>query len=173
MNYAAFLRGINVGGKKKIPMAELRTMATELGYTDVATYINSGNLVFASAKKPATLEKELSTGLKSTFGHSVDVCVRSQVELKKILAANPYPDGDPSKVTVAFLTAAPPAGAADRIAGLAKDHEPFTIAGTVVYVHYANGLGRSELAEKFSKTVGVSATVRNIRTVEKVLGLMG
>ena len=130
-------------------------------------------------RSPPTLEKELSTGLKSTFGHSVDVCVRSQAELKKILAANPYPDGDPSKVTVAFLTASPPAGAADRIAGLAKDHEPFTIwsgkdgAGTVVYVHYGNGLGRSELAEKFSKTVGVSATVRNIRTVEKVLGLMG
>jgi uncharacterized protein (DUF1697 family) len=171
--YAAFLRGINVGGAKKVPMARLRALAEGLGYSEVATYINSGNLVFGSTKKPATLERELASAIKDEFGFSVDVCVRSRAGLTKILAANPYPDGEPSKVTVAFLAARAPAGAADRLATLAKEHEPFTVAGTEVYVHYGQGLGTSELAEKFAKLVGVSATVRNVRTVEKVLALMG
>jgi uncharacterized protein (DUF1697 family) len=171
--YAAFLRGINVGGNKSVPMAKLRELAEELGYADVATYINSGNLVFTATKKPAALEKELAKAIQATFGFGVDVCVRSQVQLKKILAANPYPDGDASKVTVAFLASKPPAGVEDRLAALATEHEPFTVAGTEVYVHYGQGLGKSALAEKFAKLVGVSATVRNVRTIEKVLGLMG
>ena len=169
--YAAFLRGINVGGNKSVPMAKLRQLAEDLGYSNVATYINSGNLVFSATRKPAALEKELSKSIQTTFGFDVDVCVRSLAHLKKILAANPYPDGDLSKVTVAFLSATPPAGVEDRLAAQAAEHEPFTVAGTEVYVHYGEGLGKSALAEKFAKLVGVSATVRNVRTIEKVIAL--
>jgi uncharacterized protein (DUF1697 family) len=170
--YAAFLRGINVGGAKKVPMADLRTVAQDLGYTDVATYINSGNLVFASTKKPRTLEKELAAALEDRFGFGVDVCVRSSTQLRKILAANPYPDGEASKVTVAFLASTAPASAAERLAAVAAEHEPFVVAGTEVYVHYGRGLGTSELAAQFAKLVGVSATVRNVGTVTKVLALL-
>ena len=169
--YAAFLRGINVGGNKSVPMAKLRELAEGLGYRDVATYINSGNLVLTASKKPATLEKELSQAIQTNLGFGVDVCVRSLAQLKKILAANPYPEGDASKVTVAFLASKPPAGVEARLASMAAEHEPFTVAGTEVYVHYGNGLGKSALAEKFAKLVGVSATVRNVRTIEKVIAL--
>jgi uncharacterized protein (DUF1697 family) len=169
--YVAFLRGINLGPTNKISMPELRQMAEELGYTDVATYINSGNLLFVSTKKAAALEQEISAAISKRFGTSIDVAVRTPAQLRKILADNPYPDGSPSQVTVAFLTKAAPAGAKEKVAAMATEAEPFTFAGSEVYVHYSNGMGRSKLAEKFSSVIGVSSTVRNINTVTKVLAL--
>jgi len=169
--YVAFLRGINLGPSNKISMPELRAMAEELGFTDVGTYINSGNLMVSSPKKAATVEREISEAIKKTFGRQIDVTVRTPAQLKKVLADNPYPDGNPSQVAVAFLTAAPAEDAKDRVAAVAADYEPFTFAGQQVYVNYSRGLGRSKLAEKFSDIVGVSSTVRNIRTIEKVVEL--
>jgi uncharacterized protein (DUF1697 family) len=169
--YVAFLRGINLGPSTKISMPELRAMAEELGFTDVGTYINSGNLMVSSPKKAATVEREISEAIKKTFGRQIDVTVRTPAQLKKVLADNPYPDGNPSQVAVAFLTAAPAKDAKDRVAAVAADYEPFTFAGQHVYVNYSRGLGRSKLAEKFSDIVGASSTVRNIRTIEKVVEL--
>jgi uncharacterized protein (DUF1697 family) len=171
--YVAFLRGVNLGPTNKISMPALRAMAEDLGYADVATYINSGNLILSSAKKADTVEREISKTIKDTFGRPIDVTVRTPAQLKKILAENPYPDGNPSQVTVAFLTKAPAKDAKDKVAAVAKDYEPFTIAGQQVYVNYSEGIGRSKLAEKFSDIIGVSSTVRNIRTVDKVLALCG
>jgi uncharacterized protein (DUF1697 family) len=171
--YLAFLRGVNLGPTNKISMPQLRAMAEDLGYTDVATYINSGNLIISSAKNAATVEREISDAIKKTFGRSIDVTVRTPAQLKKILAENPYPDGNPSQVTVAFLTKMPAADAKEKVAAVAKDYEPFTFSGQQVYVNYSKGIGRSKLAEKFSDIIGVSSTVRNIRTVEKVLALCG
>jgi uncharacterized protein (DUF1697 family) len=169
--YVAFLRGINLGPTNKISMPALRELATDLGYTDVRTYINSGNLIFGSTKTAATLEREISDAIKTTIGHKIDVAVRTPAQLKKVLANNPYPEGNPSQVTVAFLTKASGPDAKVRVAAIAKDYEPFTFAGKEVYVHYSHGLGTSKLAERFSSIIGVSATVRNIRTVEKVIAL--
>lgn len=171
--YVAFLRGVNLGPNNKISMPALRAMAEDVGYTDVATYINSGNLIISSAKKPTTVEREIAKAIKDTFGRPIDVTVRTPAQLKKILAENPYPDGNPSQVTVAFLTKAPPNDARGKVAAVAKDYEPFTFAGQEVYVNYSQGIGRSKLAERFSDIIGVSSTVRNIRTVEKVLALCG
>lgn len=171
--FVAFLRGINLGPTNKISMPSLRAMAEDLGYTDVATYINSGNLIINSTKKAATVEREISKGIKDTFGRQIDVTVRTPARLRKILAENPYPDGNPSQVTVAFLTKSPPADAKQKVAEIAQAYEPFSFAGQEVYVHYSQGLGRSKLAEKFSAIIGVSSTVRNIRTIEKVLALCG
>jgi uncharacterized protein (DUF1697 family) len=169
--YVAFLRGVNLGPNNKISMPELRSMAEDLGYTDVATYINSGNLIVKSTKKAATVEREIAGAIKDTFGRTIDVAVRTPAQLKKLLAENPYPDGNPSQVTVAFLTKAPAADAKQRVAAVAKDYEPFTFSGQQVYVNYSQGIGKSKLAEKFSAIIGVSSTVRNIRTLEKVLAL--
>jgi uncharacterized protein (DUF1697 family) len=169
--YVAFLRGVNLGPNNKIAMPGLRAMAERLGYTDVATYINSGNLIISSPKKAATVEREISDAIEKTFGRPIDVTVRTPVQLKKILAENPYPDGSPSQVTVAFLTKPPPANAREKVAAVATDSEPFEFAGQEVYVNYSQGIGKSKLAEKFSAIIGVSSTVRNIRTVEKVLAL--
>jgi uncharacterized protein (DUF1697 family) len=169
--YVAFLRGINLGPNNKLSMPALRAMAEDLGYADVATYINSGNLIVSSTKKAATVEREISKGIKDSFGRQIDVTVRTPAQLKKILTENPYPDGNPSQVTVAFLTKPPPADAKQNVGEIAQDYEPFSFAGQEVYVHYSQGIGRSKLAEKFSAIIGVSSTVRNIRTIEKVLAL--
>ena len=169
--YVAFLRGINLGPRNKIAMPALRELATGLGYTEVATYINSGNLIFDSTKKPATLEQEIAAAIKDSFGFRIDVAVRTPTQLKKILADNPYPDGNPSQVTVAFLTKAAPATAQEKVAAMATEAEPFTFAGQDVYVHYSNGLGTSKLAERFSAIIGVSSTVRNLNTVSKIVAL--
>ena len=169
--YVAFLRGVNLGPNNKISMPALRAMAEDLGYTDVATYINSGNLIISSPKNAATVEQEIVKAIKDTFGRPIDVAVRTPAQLKKLLAENPYPDGNPSQVTVAFLTKTPAADAKQKVAAVAKDYEPFTFSGQQVYVNYTQGIGRSKLAEKFSAIIGVSSTVRNIRTLEKVLAL--
>lgn len=169
--YVAFLRGINLGPHNKISMPALRAMAEDLGYTDVATYINSGNLIISSTKKAATIQREVSTAINDTFGRPIDVAVRTPAQLKKILAENPYPDGNPSQVTVAFLMKAPAAGAKDKVAAIAKDYEPVTFAGQQVYVNYSQGMGNSKLAERFSAIIGVSSTIRNLRTIQKVLAL--
>ena len=169
--YVAFLRGINLGPTNKISMPELRAMATDLGSAEVTTYINSGNLIFSSPKKAATLEREMSAAIKERFGTDTDVAVRTPAQLRKILENNPYPDGSPSQVTVAFLTKPAPPEAEEKVAAIATEAEPFTFAGSEVYVHYSNGLGKSKLAEKFSSVIGVSATVRNVNTVAKVLAL--
>ena len=169
--YVAFLRGVNLGPNNKISMPALRAMGEDLGYTDVATYINSGNLIISSPNKAATVEREIADAIKDTFGRPIDVAVRTPAQLKKLLAENPFPDGNPSQVTVAFLTKAPAADAKQKVAAVAKDYEPFTFAGQQVYVNYSQGIGRSKLAERFSAIIGVSSTVRNIRTLEKVLAL--
>ena len=169
--YVAFLRGINLGPTNKISMTALRELAADLGYADVRTYINSGNLIFSSTKSAADLEREISAAIKSTIGHRIDVAVRTPAQLKKVVKNNPYPDGNPSQVTVAFLTKASGHDAREKVAAIAQEYEPFTFAGKEVYVHYSHGLARSKLAEKFSAVIGVSATVRNIRTVEKVIAL--
>jgi uncharacterized protein (DUF1697 family) len=171
--YVAFLRGVNLGPNNKISMPALRAMAEDLGYTDVATYINSGNLIVTSPKNAATVEREISQAIKDTFGRPIDVTVRTPAQLKKILAENPYPDGNPSQVTIAFLTKVPAADANEKVAAVAKDYEPFSISGQQVYVNYSHGIGRSKMAERFSDIIGVSATVRNIRTIDKVLALCG
>ena len=87
--YVAFLRGVNLGPNNKISMPALRAMAEDLGYTDVGTYINSGNLIISSTKKAATVEREISDAIKKTFGWPIDVTVRTPVELKKIWPRTP------------------------------------------------------------------------------------
>jgi uncharacterized protein (DUF1697 family) len=168
----ALLRGVNVGKGNRIAMARLRETAERLGYADVRTYINSGNVVLSSSATASLVERELSEAIKTDFGLDIDVFVRTCAELDKVLDDNPYPHADPSKVTVAFLAA--PAGdqVAERLAGVAADDEPYVVAGREIYVQYGRGLGPSKLAAVFPSVVGQSCTVRNIRTLEKVRALL-
>ena len=169
--YVAFLRGINLGSTKKVSMPRLRELAEGLGYSDVVTYINSGNLVLTATDPAATIEQRLTGAIAEELGLKVDVAVRTPARLATIVAENPFPDGDPTYVTVAFLTKAAPTEAKRRVDETAAEHEPFVFSGQEVYVHYTKGQGRSKLAAKFSDIIGVSATVRNLRTVTKVLEL--
>jgi uncharacterized protein (DUF1697 family) len=169
--YVAFLRGINLGSTNKISMPRLRELTEGLGYTDVVTYINSGNLILTGTDPAATIEQRLAEAIADELGLKIDVAVRTPARLASIVAENPFPDGDPSYVTVAFLTRAAPAEAKRKIAEVATDKEPYVFSGQQVYVHYTEGQARSKLAARFSDVIGVSATVRTLRTVTKVLEL--
>jgi uncharacterized protein (DUF1697 family) len=109
--YIALLRGINVGGNKKVPMAQLRALVEGLGFTDVETLLQSGNVVFTSKakKKPALLEKQLEQAIEAEFGFDVSVLVRTRDELAAAIEANPLEGAEaaPSKFLVTFLSGAP------------------------------------------------------------------
>jgi uncharacterized protein (DUF1697 family) len=167
--YVALLRGINLGPTNKIAMPALRAMTEELGYTDVATYISSGNLIFRTSKKAPTVERALTKAITDTFGLTIDVMVRNDAQLKKVLGGNPYPDANPSQLTVAFLAKPPGPKAKEQVAAAAAEHEPFTFGDRCVYVNYSHGLANSKLAAQFSSIIGVSSTVRTIRTVAKLV----
>ena len=169
--YVAFLRGINLGSANKVSMPRLRELAEGLGYADVVTYLNSGNLILTTTDPAARIEQRLTKAISDELGLQVDVAVRTPARLATIVAENPFPDGDPSYVTVAFLTRAAPADAKRRLAAVATEKEPYVFSGQEVYVHYTEGQARSKLAPRFSDVIGVSATVRNLRTVTKVLEL--
>lgn len=169
--YVALLRGINVGTAKRVAMPALRALATGLGYADVATHINSGNLVLTTDDAPDEVRRALEQGIEQTFGLHADVVVRTAEQLRAVLAANPFPDGDPSQVTIAFLAGPPAADAESRVAALAAQDEPFLFAGLEVYVHYGHGQADSRLAAKFAGLLGVPATVRNLRTTAKLVDL--
>jgi len=169
--HVALLRGINVGTAKRVAMAALRELATSLGYADVRTHLNSGNLLLSTDEDAGTLRQRLEQGIEERFGLHADVVVRSAAELTAALAANPFPDGDPSRVTIAFLAAPAPAGTAERLAGLAADDEPVVVGDREVYVEYSHGQADSRLATGFVRALGVPVTVRNLRTVTALAAL--
>ena len=171
--FVAFLRAINLGPTNKIAMPALRALAEQLGFADVRTYINSGNLLFGAAGTEETLASALEQAIAEEFGLRIDVAVRTEDHLRRLLAANPFPLGDPSQVTVAFLTRIPPPEAQERVAALADHDEPFVFSGREVWVNYRGGQGTSKLAAQFNRAVGVSSTVRTLRTVTKVVDLLG
>ena len=171
--HVALLRGINVGTAKRVAMPALRDLAARLGYADVATHINSGNLLLSTGEDPATLRRRMERGIEETFGLHADVVVRTAEELAAALAACPFPDDDPGRVAVAFLAAAAPPGMVERLAAVAAEDEPFVVDGREVHVRYGHGQAGSKLAVALSGKLGVPATVRNLRTLEKLVELAG
>ncbi|CAA9317354.1 MAG: hypothetical protein AVDCRST_MAG48-2440 [uncultured Friedmanniella sp.] len=169
--HVALLRGINVGTAKRVAMPALRELATRLGYADVATHINSGNLLLSTDEDAATLRRRLEQGIEETFGLHADVVVRTREQLAAALAACPFPDGDPSRVVIAFLAGPAPTGLEERLATVAAEDEPFRVHGCEVHLEYGHGQASSRLAVALAVTLGVPATVRNLRTVTKLVDL--
>lgn len=174
--YAALLRGINVGGNRKVPMAELRELAQSLGLEDVSTYIASGNLLFSSPKSESALTDELHEALEERFGFAIDVVVVSQEHLKKALEGCPF-DGDPKQVNVTFLSTPYDAATRAALEKIATDGERIDFGppgATWLYVDFAGGLARSKLATKLHSVARDGyATTRNIRTVRTLVELLG
>jgi uncharacterized protein (DUF1697 family) len=165
--FVAFLRAINVGGTGMLPMKDLAALCTGLGLQDVRTYIQSGNVVFASALPEPKIKSKLERALAAKMGKKIDVMVRTAAELRSILEANPFPDGKPAQVAVVFLAAPAPKGAFDRL--VIPGPEEVKAAGREVYIHYPEGMGRSKLKLP-SVVVG---TTRNLNTVAKLVEMTG
>jgi uncharacterized protein (DUF1697 family) len=172
--YAALLRGVNVGGNRQLPMADFRRVLTSLGYTDVATHLNSGNAVLTS-EDPDTdrIGRQIAEGLAGELGMQVGVLVRSGPELAAVVAANPFPDvaeKEPKLLHVGFASVPPdPARVAELDPkGWAPDE--FGVGERLVYLRYETGSGRSKLAEGVFKQLypgrkDVVVTTRNWNTV--------
>jgi uncharacterized protein (DUF1697 family) len=184
-SHVALLRGINVGGRNKIAMTELREVVTSLGYTGVTTYIQSGNVLFTTPDTDsARLASALESAIADAFGIAASVVVLSRDQLARILAGNPYPDEpNPKFVHVVFLNAELPQDLLDRIkaaesAAAAKgSRDTVTLAGQALFVHTPDGYGTSELAQVLFRIIGtpgrkgVAATARNWVTSTKLLSL--
>lgn len=159
VTYVALLRAVNVGGTGKLPMAELRSMCTDLGFANVETYIASGNVVFECDDDAGTVKDTLEARLAAYAGKPVGVMVRTAEEMSAILAANPFPDSEPRFTAVIFLDAPPPPDALELASGQAN--EMMQLGTREIYVAYPDGMGRSKLKIPAAK----SGTARNINTV--------
>ncbi|MFI7499703.1 DUF1697 domain-containing protein [Streptomyces sp. NPDC049687] len=173
--YAALLRGINVGGAKKVPMADLRTLMEGLGHGGVRTYLQSGQAVFSSAHgDEESLAAELAGAIEKRFGFGVDVIVRDHAYLKAVAEACPFPAADlePKQLHVTYFSAPV---TAERYAELDRSAylpEEFRLGDRALYLYAPEGLGRSKLAEMLSRprlNKGLVATSRNWNTVVKLV----
>jgi uncharacterized protein (DUF1697 family) len=167
----ALLRAVNVGGRK-LPMAELRPLCGELGWADVATYIQSGNVVFSTAGKPAAIEAELERAIEAKFRLDVPVIVRTAAEWAKLAASNPFAKAardEPNRLQLLVSKRPPHADAADRLMERAQGGESVKAAGGVLWFHFPEGVGASKLTPALiDKACGSPSTGRNYRTVIKL-----
>ncbi|MGH1337658.1 MAG: DUF1697 domain-containing protein [Aureispira sp.] len=171
MHYIALLRGINVSGKNKLPMADLRALCERLGWQNVQSYIQSGNLRFELERSEGAASA-LSVAIKQEFGYEVPVLVRPQAYFQERLQ-NPFLEEDRAlelkALHATFLATSP---TATQITALkAKDHkgDQWTVVNDCVYLYCPNGYGRTKLTNKYlEKNLGAVATTRNWRTLNKL-----
>ena len=167
----ALLRAVNVGGRK-LPMAELRSLCSELGLNEVATYIQSGNVIFSSKREPAALETALEQAIERRFGLKVPVIVRTAADWAGYRKSNPFPAAardEPNWLMLLVSKQAPKAGAEEAIQARATAGEQVKRAGNVLWIHFPQGSGNSKLTPSLiDKAIGSPATSRNYRTVIKL-----
>jgi uncharacterized protein (DUF1697 family) len=167
----ALLRAVNVGGRK-LPMVELREVCAALGWQDVATYIQSGNVVFAVEAKPETIEVQLEEAIVGRFGLDVPVVVRTAGEWAKLAAGNPFAKAardEPNRLQLLVSKRPPNADAADKLIERAQNGESVKAADGALWFHFPEGAGTSKLTPTLiDKACGSPSTGRNYRTVLKL-----
>lgn len=177
MKYAALLRGINVGGHRRVPMAELRELLTELGHRDVLTYLQSGNAAFTSdTDDEQALTAQLERAIEKHFGFQVDCLVRGGAYLSAVAGACPFPAAELAgkQLHVTFFSQPIEAEWFAAVDTAAHLPEEFRLGDRALYLYAPNGLGRSQLAAALAKPglyKGVTATSRNRNTVVKLVDL--
>ena len=175
--FVGLLRGINVGGHNKIPMGELRTLCASLGYGDVRSYIQSGNLIFAADAPAAQLEAELERAIQRRFDLKIPVIVRTATDWSRFLGENPFPDAsesEPNLVMLGLSKSAPRTGVAEELTERGDRGERAILVGDALWIHFAGGSGRSKITPSLlDRLVGSPVTTRNCRTVAKLGELAG
>jgi uncharacterized protein (DUF1697 family) len=173
--YATMLRAVNVGGRV-MAMAKLREVYESLGFEQIQTYIQSGNVVFRTTRRATGLAQSIEDAIAREFGAPVTVLVRSARDLARTLEANPFIDRkvDTKALHVTFLRDAP---SAQKVAGIDRSRfEPdaFEVVGREVYGYYPRGYGRSKMHNAFfERALGTPATTRNWNTVRKLHEMTG
>lgn len=173
--WIVLLRGINVGGRNILPMADLVDLLGELGCTNIKTYIQSGNVVLCSPEKNAAiLKKQIEDGIASRFSFDPLVLVLSSNQLVSAIEANPFPDATEEPATLHFFFLSDISADYDDsvMHSLCAANERFRLVGKVFYLLAPDGIGRSRLAANAEKKLGVASTARNYRTIDKLLQLI-
>jgi uncharacterized protein (DUF1697 family) len=176
--FVVMLRSINVGGRNKVGMADLRALVTSLGFADVESYVQSGNLVLAGGGTPPSVAATIKDGLARELSVSVPVIVRDEDQFAQVFRSNPLGDldDDPTRLHVTFFDRPP---AADRVATLDELAGTFggdqvRVIGPDAYLHCPGGYGRTTLTNSFlERKLGGEATTRNWRTVTALAQMAG
>jgi len=171
--WVMLLRGINVGGANTLTMATLKTLLKKLGARQVTTYIQSGNVIFSGLVDAAAFEEIVAGEIERSLGFRPRVLVIAEEGFREIVAGYPYPEAFEAPKTghVWFLS-----GSADpdraTLADIAAETERYEIAPRAFYLHAPDGIGRSKLAERAERLLGVAATARNLGTCKKLVTLL-
>lgn len=172
----ALLRGINVGGNKKVPMAELRVLAAELGWSDVVTYINSGNLVFAARGAPDELAQQLAAAIEEHFAFAVPVIVRTAAAWRGYAAGSPFADAAaarPNLLHLALAAGAPPRDVVKLLQPYCGSGERVAVRGDALWIDFGSGVAKSKLTPAvLDRAAGAPVTARNWRTVQALAPLL-
>ncbi len=173
--FIALLRGINVGGNNKIPMTRLREMGEELGWQNVQTYIQSGNVVLRAKGTPAKVEQQLEDAIKEEVGLSISVIVRDATAWATYAKKNPFPNeaaSTPNFLHLCLSKSKPNKDAVKLLQEKAAAGEQIKFVGDALYIHFAGGVGKSKLTPTIlDRAVGSPVTARNWRTVLKLAEL--
>lgn len=175
--YVALLRGINVGGNKKVPMATLAEVFRAAGCSAIRTYIQSGNVVFeAPPARSANLASSLAGRIEDRFGFEVPVVLRTADALEEVTRENPFLGDravDVERLHVAFLADAPSKSRGGRLDPARSPPDVFRLVGSEIYLHLPNGVARSKLTNAyFDAALETTTTIRNWRTVLALLALL-
>ncbi len=178
MVYVALLRGINVGPHKRMKMDKLRACCEALGFKNVKTYIQSGNIVCQAGKLSSdAAAKRIEAQIVKDFGFSADVIARTGEELKQIVSGNPLlkePGVDASKLHVVFLPDLPPAESIKKLEAIVKTPDKVRHRGKEIYFYFPNGVSGSSIwKHNLDRVLGISGTMRNWRTVNTLLEMAG
>lgn len=173
----SLLRGINVGGRNKIKMAELRDLYASLGFRDTRTLLQSGNAIFASDETDlAQAQQRLDDGIQQRFGFQVDLILRRADDFRATLARHPFTQAqleEPGKCAFVFLSAEPIATAVEQLRESNPGREIIHSAGRELYIFYTDGMARSKLDNKrLERHLGLVSTVRNWNTCRRILKLL-
>ncbi len=169
----AFLRGVNVGGHRKMPMSDLRDLAAQLGFTSVSTYIQSGNLLFCSSEEEESTARRLEEAIVARWGYDVPVVVRSMQVLGEIATTNPFVDAaarEPNRVHLALARQGIAADAEAKLRSVALVNEYVERRGDAIWIHFGSGQARSKLTPAFfERSCASPVTLRNVKTIHEVL----
>ncbi len=173
--WVALLRGVNVGGNNRLSMADLRATAAGSGFTNVATHIQSGNLVLDGPDDEDSVVESLRAALVERHGLSVAVVVRSDVDFASVVERHPDVAGTiaPNLLHVAFLDRSPEADVVDAIEADRFAPDRWSLDGRELYLSYPNGSARSTMTiDRFERPWDVVATARNLNTVRKIAAIV-
>ena len=168
--YIGMLRGVNVGAHRRIKMEDLRMMGSRLGFQNVQTYVQSGNIVFqtATSERPTPLSKRITGAILHDFGFQVPVIIRTSEEMGRVITGNPFlkeKDIELSKLHVTFLSERPRAGSLKKLETISMGPDRFYPGSNEIYLYCPGGYGVTKLSNAaIEKTLSVEATTRNWKT---------